>query len=728
MATKLKRYNIILKTAAFVIPVVVCSFLILYFLRILPEVNYIKSWRDLNKTEFTETSMFYNDRSQVDDAVRVLYTYRSEQLISQGTFVTKKYVEDAKSELLSYVENDVVNQLELQFGKNLTFSKKTILEYFEIYYEEEIANIENQIIQTQLLNFRNASNFLIKKPEIVYYINTNDMVISNTAMDYNSILINTRQNYIEYMSNDGEHERYIFAYTNAFIDKMNTNLNNEHTTATNFVYFVVAGAVVILICLIYIIYAAGRKSTESKKIRMFFIDRLYSEFTVGFILLSIFLVFGFSLLLYDSLFLPWLCIAGLVICIALTYWLFLMLIRHMKNKTFFKSFLIIILLSKTFNDLHEMYSLKSPLVKTMIIATLLGVLTMIPFMGIITIPLGVWFASSRVEAFKKLVEGINTVKKGEYNGKIEIPGKSEFAKLANDINEITAGLADEVERRTKSERLKTELIVNVSHDIKTPLTSIITYADLLQKEKTDNENIINYIDIIAKKSERLRTMIDDLFESSKAASGNLNVNLEKVDITELIAQALGEFDERIDESSLDFKVSLPKERVYAKADGQLLWRVLENLFSNVLKYSLENSRVYIDVTADSYEVFIEIKNISSAELLIPDDEFTERFKRGDESRSSDGSGLGLDIAKSLMLCQNGQLTIHSDGDLFKVRLYLQRCIIEEIDEAVEIKKASEFEEIENVIEVKEINEEIDTAIEENGEEETDTVIEETEED
>jgi len=308
------------------------------------------------------------------------------------------------------------------------------------------------------------------------------------------------------------------------------------------------------------------------------------------------------------------------------------------------------------------------MIKITIMVTALGVLTMIPFVGIITVPLALFIAYRHARDFKKLKDGVQTVKNGVYTESINIEGVyTEFAVLANDINQISTGLGEEVERRLKSERLKTELIINVSHDIRTPLTSLITYADLLKNEETDNKNIKKYAEVISQKSERLKVLTDDLFESAKAASGNITVNLENVDINALLIQALAEFDDKIKESSLEFKLSIPgDDPLTALADGRLLWRVIENLMSNTLKYSLENSRVYINVTEDDDSIFIEIKNISKAELNIPEDEVTERFKRGDLSRNSEGSGLGLGIASSLMQCQGGEISVKIDGDLFKV--------------------------------------------------------------
>jgi len=222
----------------------------------------------------------------------------------------------------------------------------------------------------------------------------------------------------------------------------------------------------------------------------------------------------------------------------------------------------------------------------------------------------------------------------------------------------------------KSERLKTELITNVSHDIRTPLTSIITYTDLLKHEGLDNEKAPEYLDILMQKSQRLKTLTDELFEAAKAATGNIEVHITELDIVSLINQVLGELDGAIKSSGLDLRVKLP-ERQFVRADGKLMWRVMENLLSNVFKYSLPGSRVYLDVEiAENSLVRIDIKNISASELNVDPNELTERFKRGDASRADGGSGLGLSIVQSFVGAQGGRFSVSIDGDLFKATVYL----------------------------------------------------------
>lgn len=223
----------------------------------------------------------------------------------------------------------------------------------------------------------------------------------------------------------------------------------------------------------------------------------------------------------------------------------------------------------------------------------------------------------------------------------------------------------------KSERLKTELITNVSHDIRNPLTSIITYVDLLKHEK-DQVKASEYLEVLDQKAQRLKLLTDDLFEASKASSGNIPVQLDKIDIVSLITQGLGEVNDKIEAMDLNIKLNHPDYKVYVTADGKLLWRSIENILSNIFKYALERSRVYIDIEDMDNEIRISFKNISAYELNITADELMERFKRGDESRNSQGSGLGLSIARNLIELQKGRFTIHVDGDLFKAIINLPK--------------------------------------------------------
>ena len=268
----------------------------------------------------------------------------------------------------------------------------------------------------------------------------------------------------------------------------------------------------------------------------------------------------------------------------------------------------------------------------------------------------------------EITKQVEMMRKGNMNVSIKCTN-SELEELGENINHLKQGMEKAINESIKAERLKTDLITNVSHDLKTPLTSIINYTDLLKKEKIENENAKKYIDILEKKSKKLKILTEDLIEVSKISSGNETVALEKIDFKELVLQANGEFAEKFEEKNLEVISNLPKEAVIVDLDGKKIWRVLENLYQNVYKYSLENTRVYVDLIVNDHIVFT-IKNISKEKLNVPPDELMERFIRGDSSRHTGGNGLGLSIAKDLSKLNGGTLSIQIDGDLFVAKINL----------------------------------------------------------
>lgn len=270
--------------------------------------------------------------------------------------------------------------------------------------------------------------------------------------------------------------------------------------------------------------------------------------------------------------------------------------------------------------------------------------------------------------FGILLESAKRMGKGDLDTKVDdkyLIGA--FKSFAGDLNDLAGVAVVAAQKQLKSERMKTELITNVSHDIKTPLTSIINYVDLLQKPHTP-EKEKTYLEVLNRQSQRLKKLIEDLMEMSKASTGNLTADITKLDAVESVNQALGEFADKLEKAQLTPVFRHPEESVAMMADGRLAWRVLSNLLSNTVKYALPGTRVYIDVMALEGKVIISLKNISRDELNVDADELMERFVRGDDSRNTEGSGLGLNIAKTLMELQKGQLQLLVDGDLFKVTL------------------------------------------------------------
>ena len=289
-----------------------------------------------------------------------------------------------------------------------------------------------------------------------------------------------------------------------------------------------------------------------------------------------------------------------------------------------------------------------------------------PILSLTIVVLYVYYLIKKLAYLSYIMEGTERIKGGDIHYKLDIIDDDNFSNLAENINNIGEGLDKAIYNQLKSERLKSELITNVSHDLKTPLTSIINYIELIKKEEDIKpEHIKDYVNVLDSKSKRLKVLIEDLFEASKASSGNLELNMEKIDITQLLRQAIGEMEEKLSNANLDLKLRAPEEKTYIMADGKKLYRVLENLLSNISKYSLDNTRVYIDIIEENDKVKLTMKNISSYELNFDPEEIMERFKRADESRNTEGSGLGLAIARDLVNAQGGRFEIDIDGDLFK---------------------------------------------------------------
>ena len=272
-------------------------------------------------------------------------------------------------------------------------------------------------------------------------------------------------------------------------------------------------------------------------------------------------------------------------------------------------------------------------------------------------------------AFQRVKQGGEKIVSGDLENKIDTTYMfGDIKDFADSLNNINLGLQSAIDDKMKSERFKTELITNVSHDIKTPLTSIVNYVDLIKKEECGNEKIKEYIDVLDRQSIRLKKLIEDLVEASKASTGNLSVELEKCNLSLLMNQAIGEFYEKLELNNLQVIQSQENQDIYIMADGRRLWRVIDNLLNNICKYAMSGTRVYIDLKRKNDKAIVTFRNISNTPISLSSEELTERFVRGDRSRNTEGSGLGLSIAKSLTELQGGSFAVSADGDLFKVVL------------------------------------------------------------
>ena len=352
-------------------------------------------------------------------------------------------------------------------------------------------------------------------------------------------------------------------------------------------------------------------------------------------------------------------------------------IKRIKAKTLFRNTITYRILRWIKSIVTSMTRNANMTVKLILVVTGFGILNVIGFSMIrdsigVIILIATWLYSfvkihQWLVRYGEIKNAINQI----YMGNTEVHldenrYKGSLHDMAVQVNDIAGGLSNAIQEKLKSERLKTELITNVSHDIKTPLTSIINYVDLLKKEEMPNEQAKEYLTILDNKSQRLKRLTEDLVEASKASSGNIKLNIEKLNVNELLKQISGEFEDKFKSRKLEEVMSLPEKNVYINADSRYMYRVLENMYSNISKYAMENTRVYIDVIPNNNRITIQMKNISKEKLNISTDELMQRFVRGDSARNTEGSGLGLSIATSLTTLQGGTFNIYLDGDLFKV--------------------------------------------------------------
>ena len=356
-------------------------------------------------------------------------------------------------------------------------------------------------------------------------------------------------------------------------------------------------------------------------------------------------------------------------------------VKRLKTHTFWKTTIAYWIYNKLKGFMENMHATKNFIIyfALYLMANILSIGIMLAqfFVGlalVLFINIFVYdYISKRIKSYTRIKAAINDL----YNGKTDLHlNEREFygedKEIAKHINDIAGGLSNAIDERLKSERLKTELITNVSHDIKTPLTSIINYIDLLKKENIEGEKANEYLNILDSKSQRLKKLTEDLVEASKASSGSIKLNMEKLNVNELIKQVSGEFEDKFKAHNLQEIITLPEKEVYVKADSRYMYRVLENMYSNISKYAMEGTRVYVDIAEKNNKVSVQLKNVSNQKLNISADELMQRFVRGEASRNTEGSGLGLSIARSLTELQKGQFNIYLDGDLFKVTIEFEK--------------------------------------------------------
>ncbi|MCB8816121.1 HAMP domain-containing sensor histidine kinase [Desulfosporosinus shakirovi] len=688
MDIKWRRYSHSLVTKAIVFIITVLCFTSAFTIFLNIALVHRADFDFFFENSYYEGNDYRRDSSEIVESLRKVQRYKSEQFILTGGTLTEEEIQNEESNLFREFEYN-----SRSYNPNLTIEEN--FKTFKEVYADKILQAKDNLIKNDLNDYHLAMQRLANYQGLLYYANSGGNEFTNSP--------DKAKNYFKshpaYMIFDGS-EQEIFpreindsrdyywvsasidqiglqdimyiAFTEDYLNSKILEWKENKLLITNGLYQITGFLLGFAATFIYLLLVTGRKPNQDQEVQLNFINRIYNDFNIGMCIVLIALWVGAidqleNLKSYKLIFPITLPIVALVCVLVLS------LVKHLKNRTFIKHTLTYSIFHKLFKFINDIYNSGSMAVKVVLIVIGYPVIVAITFfMFPITLGVATWLAFKKVKEFNAIKDGVKRVKDGDIHYTINVAGEGELAKLAADINSITDGLYKAVESETKSERLKAELITNVSHDIRTPLTSIITYVDLLKQEK-DQTKVEEYLEIIDQKSQRLKVLTEDLFEAAKASSGTILVNFDKIDLLSLITQGLGELDDKIQESKLEFKLSHSNDKVYIKADGKLLWRAIENLLSNIFKYALEGSRVYIDIIDTGTGVTLIIKNISAYELNISSDELMERFKRGDEARSSQGSGLGLSIAKSLMEVQKGSFNIEIDGDLFKAVIQMTKA-------------------------------------------------------
>lgn len=638
----------------------------------------------INQDTYFESRAFADESySIIAPLAQLIGKYKSEEYILSGKTLTG---EDNRR-----IEEELYYDFRNSYRYNPNVSEEENKHIYQENYAKDIARTKDESMKEQVRNFYQLRSSLEAYEGIVFYASDGEHEFSNSDLtkkeqfesfdaymlfkDYQQKLYPNEvkeSQYLDYFTHEvnmlnPQTDVIYVAFKDSYLQQKISEWEKDKAAAQGFLNEWMVFLAGFIFCFVYLIIVIGRTPFDKEEIHFHVIDKLYNDLNI--VLIGCLTAMWIAMIvevfrdMYMFFTVP-IFIIGLL--------LILSLVKHIKNRTFFQHTLLYQLFKKLFILVKHVFDSGSTGVK--IVLLVIGyplVVAATFFMFPITMGIAAWLAMRKVKSFNRIKEGVEQIKNGDLHHRIEVDGNGEFNQLAENINRITDGLKKAVDSEIKSERLKTELITNVSHDIRTPLTSIITYVDLLKLEN-DPKMIAEYVEVLDQKSKRLKLLTDDLFEAAKASSGSIPVQLERIDIVSLLTQGIGEMDEKIEASSLDFKLAHPTEKVYVKADGKLLWRSIENLFSNIFKYALPTSRVYIGVEDLGNEILVTFKNISAYELNISVDELMERFKRGDESRSSQGSGLGLSIAESLIHIQNGKFLVQVDGDLFKVMIYLPK--------------------------------------------------------
>ena len=636
--------------------------------------SFVSSYMAATNYVFDKLIHYNNQTTIKDGETDIIY----EQVIGY-----QYYFNAQQRYYLAIYKNKALTNVELTTQTNTIEGIKEFINKNENSTKVSIINGEIQS-QSEVIQ-ELGKNYLDGK--ITYYTN-NELIIEESS----SISENSHQ-YITTSLND-------FEFYGSFVEKFDEN--SEAAIIKNFInafpeleqnVYVIIPITTILIVLIaiYLIISIGHKK-GTNEISINDLDKIPLEI-IAFVAICIGCI---PFIILEGVTDDYNAIASLLVTAYLLIYVlcaitFHTLIKRVKSKTLLKSTIIgriilfvdkiIIKLNKKIKSTWQTFTYSTNITaKVILYSGLIAVIGLvillmfrISFMTILLETILILIVLYKIiKAIKNFIQVENKLKE-IYEGNNQNKLKSyefipEFQNTVKYINDISNGLDNAIQEKIKSERLKAELITNVSHDVKTPLTSIINYVDLLKKENIENEKAKEYIEILDNKSQRLKKLTEDLVEASKVSTGNISLKLEKINIVELLKQASGEFEDKFQKRGLKTIIDCKETEINIMADSRYMYRIIENLLSNISKYALENSRVYIDIKKIEKQVKIEVKNISKDKLNISAEELMQRFVRGDKSRTTEGSGLGISIAQNLTELQKGKFNLILDGDLFKVEL------------------------------------------------------------
>lgn len=724
MDTRLKKTKVYrLKWKALAVILFFIASLSLFFCGLIA-ANLMRDWnRDIINVETVyDTNEFRNAFSEaLDQAVLADVYYQSEAHIMAGGAVDRETLLTGFKRYYGVIDGVITDNTEINAAYDGLLLQGAIPESLQANFEDYRELVESRLpsyykmyLQRQLDEYKNCIRYLDGMRNFLYYMEDaeGNIVGGNASRSEVNAAERTLVLSAGFSSDHLVENPYFFdSYSNPILEESNLEfhgaikdplqpgdifydlwLSFSYAKQSLPILFAVSIASVILLfgSLSYLLRVAGQKE-KNGEVQYIFVDRIYNE--VHFLLMLLFVLLSYSIgnqLLYKILYgrIPFwnyvfMTILGLLYladtAAGLSY--LLSVGRQMKGRIFFRNTWI----STSIRRMSELFTGKTFRGWMVIVmlcyglgnCALMGMLMLLAGYGLMELALlnmaalvgfngfCMYLFIRALRSLKNIMISVKESAKGNFFYPLDLEKISpSFANFAQDVANIQDGFKNAVDEAVKGERMKAELITNVSHDLKTPLTSIITYADLLKKEPLSNETAAGYVEILYEKSYRLKQLIEDLIEASKASSGSLSVEKQRIDLKQLTMQALGEMEEKTEAAGLVFKISCP-EPVLIDADGGHTWRILENLLSNAIKYSIPHSRVYIDIFEMEGFGLLIMKNVSAAPIDFDESRLTERFVRGDTSRTTEGSGLGLSITQSLAELQGGTFGIQVDGDLFK---------------------------------------------------------------